>query len=328
MLRSHVFALFIGLILVASASAESPERFAEQTPAESLFKPVGLSRELGVPEPPPPIKADGSVIPQTPTGVELLPKFDVTHLPRHGNLGVTDIEAAAEIRLPFANNLPPLKIIPGLGAHFWSGPLTDTGPAFLRPDMPGATYDMYADIKWRPRPFEWLFVDLRVTPGWYTDGDNWADAFRLRGHALAMICFSEHWQVVAGLVYTNRVRTTVVPAGGIRWVPDDETEFRLVFPAPRIARQIGIIAGHKVRAYLSGEFGGSSWAIRRSTDTDDQVEYSDLRAILGVEAEGPTGRTWHIETGYVFDRRLDYASNLPPSAPLGNTLLFRVGMAY
>jgi hypothetical protein len=194
--------------------------------------------------------------------------------------------------------------------------------------LPGAVYDFYTDFGWRPRPFEWLFIDLKLTPGIYTDLKSHEDAFRPRGQAIAIIALSEQFQFVAGAVYTNRVRTTLVPAGGFRYAPSEDTEFRIVFPAPKISHRIGTYGDYKIRAYLSGEFGGGAWAVERSDGRNDTVDYSDLRAIAGVEAVGPGGRSWHAEVGYVFDRRIDYASNFPPTFRPGNTVMLRVGTSY
>jgi hypothetical protein len=317
-------AVLATLILTAAADAQAA-RLASPTAAESLLQgspAEGKFAELASP-PIPTISA----APGPASEAELLPRFDFTYLPRQGGLGVTDLEAGAEIRLPFDADLPPLKIIPGFAAHLWDGPAR-TNLYQVQADLPGATYDLYADLQWRPRPAEWLFVDLRLTPGIYTDGDNWSQAFRLRGHALAMVAFSEQFQIIGGVVYANRVRRVVVPAGGIRWAPDEDTEFRLVFPAPRISRRVADVGGYRVRLYASGEFGGGSWGIRRADGVDDEVEYGDIRVLLGVEAESPAGRSWHAEVGYAFDRRLDYASTLPPTARFGPTMMFRVGTSY
>jgi len=108
----------------------------------------------------------------------------------------------------------------------------------------------------------------------------------------------------------------------------EDTEFRLVFPAPKISHRVATWDGTKIRAYLAGEFGGGSWAVRRDDGRDDTVDYSDLRALAGVEAEGPGGRTWHAEVGYAFDRRIDFASNQPDTFRPGATFLFRIGTSY
>src|SRR4029077_11910921 len=109
-----------------------------------------------------------------------------------------------------------------------SGPSSSSG----RPtaDLPSRVYDFYADINWTPRPAEWLFLDLTVTPGLYTDLVNTGyGAFRPRGQALAIVAFSEQFQLVAGVVYVNRVANKIIPACGFRYAPNEDTEFRMVF---------------------------------------------------------------------------------------------------
>lgn len=304
--------------------------------AGNPFRPTGLSRDLGAPEPlpdplftaPPGLFADPAPAPDRTAapapGIEFFPRGDLTYLPRTGErgFGVFDVEALGEIRIPFDAALPSLKVSPGFATRSWNGPAAG-------PDLPGTVYDFYADFGWRPRPFEWLFIDLKATPGFYTDLDNTSHgAFRPRGQALAIVALSEKFQFVGGVVYTNRVRTTMVPAGGFRYAPSEDTEFRIVFPAPKISHRVGDWGDFKMRVYLSGEFGGGAWGVRRADGRDDVVDYSDLRAIAGVEAASPTGRTWHAELGYVFGRRIDFESGVPSTFRPGATLLFRVGTSY
>ena len=65
--------------------------------------------------------------------------------------------------------------------------------------------------------------------------------------------------------------------------PTEDTEFRLVFPAPRISHRIATVDGTNYYLYLGGEFGGGTWAIRREDGRDDTVGYNDLRLLLGAE---------------------------------------------
>jgi hypothetical protein len=273
---------------------------------------------------PPPGRA-----PAGPGQTEYAPRVDLTQLLKLGDhgLGITDLEGQCEIKWPFCDDLPPLKINPGVAIHWWDGPASPL--PFFRTDLPARTYDLYTDFSWRPRPAEWLFIDLRFTPGLYTDFDNLSlSAFRPRGHGLAIVALSEQLQFIGGLVYTNRVRTKIVPAGGVRWAPDDDTEFRLVFPAPRISQRVYTAGGTNFYVYLAGEFGGGAWAIHRADGRDDAFDYNDLRILLGVEAALPDGPRWHGDVGYVFSRAIDYASRIPSTFHPGDTLLFRVGLSY
>src|SRR4051812_38131926 len=72
--RPDFLVLAAGLLMAASANSEPASAVTEPTPAESLFKPVGMSRELGVPEPlPPPFASDASASPRDPAKFDVLP---------------------------------------------------------------------------------------------------------------------------------------------------------------------------------------------------------------------------------------------------------------
>ena len=67
------------LALAVTVVAQPPAKLADPTPAESLFKPVGLSRELGVQDPPPAAAAAPDLVVHSPAGgFDVLPKFDLT----------------------------------------------------------------------------------------------------------------------------------------------------------------------------------------------------------------------------------------------------------
>jgi hypothetical protein len=253
----------------------------------------------------------------------------LTNLLTLGNrgFGVTDLELQLESTIPFHEGIAPLTIVPGAAERWWNGPSVPTGLPHM--DLPAQVYDFYVDIGWSPRLAEWLFVDLKVTPGFYSDLKNTNHgAIRSRGQALAIVALSEQFQFVCGVLYVNRVIARVVPAGGIRYAPSEATEFLLVFPAPRISHRVCTWRETKVQLYLGGEFGGGAWGIRRLDGQNDVVDYSDLRLLSGLEAELPGKRRWYAEFGYVFGRRINYASGTPSTFRPGDTLLFRAGVTF
>jgi hypothetical protein len=271
--------------------------------------------------------AESVAVPTPPDQPQWLPRFDLTHLAKNGDrgIGMTDVEGQLEIRLPLFDGLAPVKIVPGAAVRFWDGPTAGRGA----PAVPNQLYELSADLSWRLRPAEWLFVDLKVTPGLYTDFKNvGSEAFRPRGHGLAIVALSEELQLVAGVVYTNRLRTLIVPAGGVRYAPSEDTEFRLVFPAPRISHRVFTVGQTKYFAYLAGEFGGGTWGVRREDGRDDTLGYNDLRLLAGMEAETLDGPRWRAEVGYVFSRSVEFASNQPQTYHPPDTVLFRVGLSY
>jgi hypothetical protein len=271
---------------------------------------------------------DADPIPVPPKW-EFHPHVELTNLLKLGRrgFGVTDLEIQLESSIPFHDGIAPLTIVPGAAARWWDGPSVPNG--LPSPDLPAQVYDFYADIGWSPQLAEWLFVDLKVTPGFYSDLRNTGHgAFRPRGQALAIVAFSEQFQVVAGALFVNRVFAKVVPAGGIRYAPSEDTEFLLVFPVPRVSHRVCTWRETKYKMYLGGEFGGGAWGIRRQDARNDVAEYSDLRLLSGLEAELAGKRRWYAEFGYVFGRRINYASRIPHVSHLSDTLLFRAGFTF
>ncbi len=293
--------------LVSASAAQSSPSGGAPLPAPAL--------------PPPQISSGDGGADQ---GAGIAPQFTGTQLLKRGGprgFGITDVEGSIEVPTTSLAGAP-VKVSPGVAVRWWDGPRSPT-------DLPSTVYDIYTDISWEPRVAEWLFLDLKATPGIYTDLDNKStDAIRPRGHALGIIALSEQFQIVAGGMYVNRLRTKFIPAGGIRYAPSEDTEFRLVFPAPRITQKIFTAGDTKINLFAEGEFGGGAWAIERANGADDTVDYSDLRLLGGLEAVTKGGAHLFGEAGFVFHRRIDYASDVPTTFYPANTVLFRLGLSY
>src|SRR5262249_5942651 len=147
---------------------------------------------------------------------------------------------------------------PYAAAHSWHRP--DGGNA---PDLPTGLYDLNVEFAWRPRLAEWLFADLAVTPGLYTNfKEVTSDSFQMRGRGVAIVAFSRRLQIAGGAIYPNRNKTKVLPAGGVIWNPADDTRWFLVFPQPKISHRIATVDGTQVWGYVAGEFGGGRWAVQ------------------------------------------------------------------
>ncbi len=268
-----------------------------------------------------------TLLPQPSNGAQSSPphhllqalKLDYTWLPGAGPTGlqIDEEELNATAEVPLADGWAPLRLCPGMAAHFWDGPA-----------LPSSLYDAYVEIGWRPHPAEWLFTDLAVTPGVYSDfKEGRSEKLQLRGRGLAIVAFSSQLQVVAGALYVNRNKTKVLPAGGVIWNPDDDTKLNFVFPQPKLARRLG--AWHDIQwwGYLSGEFGGGRLSVEQSDGSVAFIDYSDIRVILGAEWIVPQGVKGQLEVGFVFDRRVNFTSDTPDFKP-GSTLMLRAGFDF
>jgi hypothetical protein len=246
-------------------------------------------------------------------------KFDFTSVPGRntGDVGIIDIELASTLNLDLP--VAPLKVTPYFAVHLWN--VGDANP-FLY------LYDLSVEFAWRPRLAEWLFVDLAVTPGLYTDFKNvTAQSFQMRGRILPIVAFSEQLQLAAGAMYVNRNRTKVLPAGGVIWNQSEDTRWFLVFPQPKISHRFGTFCGTQIWGYVAGEFGGGRWEVEVVRGVNDSFDYTDWRAIVGLESVNAAGLRGHLEFGYVFHRRVNVTSS-PSDLTLPSTLMVRAGFRY
>ena len=290
---------------------------------KALIEEPNLPRDIEPDLPPP------EASPAAPPPSSLFTDFRLsqTYLPKFGSngFGTNDSEFAAQIALPWTPFEKPLLLKGGFGVHVWDGPVRDTTDR--DPALPGAVYDFYLDLGWKPRPAEWLFLDLGITPGLYSDLQTFTkEAFRLRGRALAIIATSERFQFVAGALYINRDAKKLIPAGGFIWSPNDHTKFQIVFPQPKIAKRIASIGDTSCWMYAAGEFGGGTWAYERPDGAPNSIDYNDYRAILGAELRRADGWSLRGEIGYVWGREL-IPLNGPTVTP-SDSVMVRLALVF
>ncbi len=163
-------------------------------------------------------------------------KLDATWLPSGGkdHLSMADREITTILNIPVADGWAPLLITPYAAAHDWMVPHADGLHL----------YDLNTEFAWRPRLAQWLFADLAVTPGLYTDfKDVNENSFQMRGRGLAIVAFSPQLQFVGGFMYVNRNKIKLLPAGGVIWNPSDDFRCFLVFPQPKVSYRLVTLGG-------------------------------------------------------------------------------------
>jgi hypothetical protein len=241
-------------------------------------------------------------------------------------LGVTDTEVSATFAIPIMYNQAPILVTPGFGFHFWNGPVSQA-PSFA--DMPPVTYDAYIDTGWQPQVTPWLSANLGVRTGLYTDfhAVN-SHSIRIMGRALGVITVTPTLQFALGVVYLDRNLVKILPAGGIIWTPNPDCRAELLFPNPKISRHWRQFGTTDVWLYVSGEYGGGAWTIRRANGSSDDVDYNDIRVMLGAETFSQRGIHGNFEIGYAFDRQLVYRSGDPSRFDPAQTVMLRAGLAY
>lgn len=217
-------------------------------------------------------------------------------------------------------NLPGVFVTPQIGWHILAGPSAT--------DMPPQLYDLTVDFSmYRPVGDQWL-LNLSLTPSLFTDGENLSgDAVRVLGRAMAYYTASPTVQWAGGIVYLDRTDLPVLPAIGAVFTPRDDVRFELLFPKPRLAWRQWYSPVEEQWVYATGELGGQSWGVERSSGADDIATYRDLRFVLGLERKQTTGQSWFVEGGYVFGREIEYESNVG-GATFGDTGFVRLGGTF
>ncbi|MHB1036880.1 MAG: hypothetical protein ACYC35_18950 [Pirellulales bacterium] len=237
------------------------------------------------------------------------------------DFGMNDEELTATVAFPFPTRESPLVLTPGFGVHYLEGPVVS--------DLPPRLFDAFLDVRWLRQVTPWLGVDVAVTPGMYSDFEqNDSDALRIGGRGLGAITCSPTTKIVLGAMYLDRVDIKVLPVGGVIWTPTEDLRYDLIFPKPKLAWRWSAVEGDFSQwVYISGELGGGSWAIQRTSGAQDIATVRDYRVMLGVERKVAVGLNSLFEVGYVFNRRIEYASDTPDVEPR-NTVMLRGGLYY
>ena len=241
------------------------------------------------------------------------------------SLGWGDLETGIVLGLPCLRRETPLVITPRFAVYFLDRP--------WMPDLPERLYD--AEVEFRHlRRFgqgPWA-MNVAVTLGHYSDWEaSDADAFRVTGDAFAVYQQGPGKKWVLGVIYLNREDIAVIPAAGLIYEPTPDVKYEAILPRPRIAwrlPQTNPQPGDARWFYVGGEFGSGIWSIERPLSlTQDLLTYRDLRVLIGYERKVVGGLSRRFETGYVFDRELEFSS-ATPRLKLGDTLILRVGVTY
>ncbi len=252
-------------------------------------------------------------------------KLSATWLPAGDNdIGWTDLDVRTKLGFGALENL---TVQPAFQLHFIDGP--------TRTDLPENLYGTQIELRWKQQISRPFWIEAALTPGFYSDFEGaGSDAFRLKAQGLAFFAFSVETQVVAGLYYLDRFDINYLPIFGLIHSPREDIKLNLVFPAPKVSMRVwqGMM-NDEWWAYLSGEFGGGSWAVERVPGVlpggrqNDQIAYRDWRLILGLERKTGDTMTMFFEAGYVFQRQLEYDSGRGDFDP-DDTAMLRIGVSY
>ena len=251
------------------------------------------------------------------------------------DLGVDDLELYSTFAFPFLTTAgPPLRVTPGFAFHWWDGPISTALPE--SPDMPAVTYDAYLDAAWNPQVSPVLGGELNMRVGVYSDFKRvTSDSLRFQGAGFLTLALTPNWKLKGGVIYLDRVRLKMLPAGGAIWVdnPSNPTmELALFFPSPRFAMRLPQQTMGDVWWYIRGDYGGGSWTIKRTSGANigatEQVDYNDLRLATGFEFYRLRGLRGYAEVGLAFSRELVYEAGWTDKYKPDASVFLSGGLAF
>ncbi|MFZ4081090.1 MAG: hypothetical protein ACOYKN_07670 [Pirellula sp.] len=265
-------------------------------------------------------------------------RFRYTYLPGNTDFGGVDanqieshdFESSLVFGIPkFLGMSQPWYLMPSYAQHLWSGPIVPGS------DLPGSAFSAFLDSTWETDPLRTFGTELGWRVGVFSAFDAIStESIRLQGKALAKLRCSPNSTIRAGVYYIDRNKIKLLPAGGILWMPNQDTRWDIFFPEPKLSHYLTSHGNHDVWWYLTGYYGGGAWTIKHiDDDSTDEIDINDLRVLLGFE-KGRNDllrqgfRTCFFEVGYAFNRELIYrnrpSSNLTPD----DSLIFRAGFGY
>jgi hypothetical protein len=248
--------------------------------------------------------------------------FRGTYLPRLSNaegFGFTSITNQVTLAVPPFFKGSPILVSPGYTMHLLDGPGST--------DAPPRLHDIELEFRWMNQLTCRWGVDTAITPSFYGDFENNDDAFRLTGRIIAAYSWSPRLRIVGGVLFLGREDYPIVPIGGIAWEPTDDWNLELVIPRPRAYYRFYNDDIIEHRGFIGGEFGGNTWAIDRAGGVHDKFTYSDLRLVVGWERKAKRGLTARFETGWVFNREIEYESGVANFKP-NDTFMVRGEASY
>jgi hypothetical protein len=199
----------------------------------------------------------------------------------------------------------------GFQFHLLSGP--------IETDMPARLYDFSISYQHRERlgVFSYDVAGAVVASSDFEGSSR--EGIRFPGHVVGFLSLGLSTELVFGIDYLDRGDVKLLPVGGLIMVPHPDVRLEVVFPRPRAVFRL--TGEHQL--YVSGELGGSSWAIERAgTMVDDLATYRDLRLCIGIQTVDEDNDRTAVEIGYLFDRRLEYTSGSGDFFP-GDTAMIR-----
>lgn len=240
------------------------------------------------------------------------------------DLGINDTEVAVTFTIPnFLTTGQPLFISPAFALHLWDGPISP--PA----DLPPNAYSAYIDAQWASDPTLQLGAELGFRIGAYTDFNTINQySLRIQGLGLGVVRLTPTLTAKLGVMYLDRNKIKLLPAGGVLWTPTPQVKFDIFFPQPKLSVYLTTVGRYELWGYLAGEYGGGAWTIQRADGSSDRIDINDIRVSGGFEWTGPRGLNGFVEGGFVFKRQVVYVVTPSDTFNPPNSYMVRAGISF
>ncbi|HBE68009.1 MAG TPA: hypothetical protein DDW52_07650 [Planctomycetaceae bacterium] len=244
-------------------------------------------------------------------------------------LMINDTDFAMAFAWPnFLFSTQPLYMMPSFSLHQWDGPKA------VDADLPALAYSAFLDLGWESDPARILGAELGLRVGMFTDfNTSISDSLRVLGRGIGRIRLTPRATLKLGVLYLDRVKVKLLPAGGLLWQPNPDTRFDLFFPEPKLSHYLSTVGNSDTWWYVAGYYGGGSWTVERAGGGKESMDINDLRLVFGLEwgrneqiREGR--RRGFMEIGYVFDREVRYKVSTMDNMDFQDTIMFRLGFGY
>ena len=261
------------------------------------------------------------------------PRFRHAYL--HGNdaadaLMINDSDLSLALAIPnFLYSTQPLYLLPSFSLHQWSG-LRAPNTA----ELPPLAYSAFLDSGWQTDPARILGAELGLRVGMFSDFETaTSDSLRIQGRGIGRVRITPKVTLKGGVIYLDRNKVKLLPAGGVLWQPNPDTRFDLFFPEPKLAHYLATVGTADTWWYVGGYYGGGSWTVKRDSGVKESIDINDIRLVLGLEwgrsdqmRDGR--RVGFFEVGYVFDRELLFKETPLDNLDLQDTFMLRAGIGY
>ncbi len=253
---------------------------------------------------------------------------------KHNSLAVNDTDLSLAFLIPnFAWSTQPLYLLPSFSLHQWDGPFPHLDPSTTA-DLPSKAFSAFIDAGWQSDPARIFGAELGVRVGVFSDFDAISSkSIRIMGRGIGRVRLTPQVTAKLGVMYVDRNKVKMIPAGGILWQPNPGTRLDLFFPEPKLSAYLTTLGNVDTWWYVAGYYGGGTWTVERLDGTDDSIDINDIRVAFGLEwgrndmmRDGR--RIGFAEIGYAFERELLYKNRPADDLDLQDHFVIRIGLGY